>query len=94
MGNSVLLLRVVGGRWLKNVFCHINIYMIYTHKHLFFRGSHMILPHVPLLQILLDGYHSAIPSTKCHFSEAGFLCVISGDGTVQRTGPQIVIYPH
>ena len=38
MRNFVLLLRVVGGRWLKNVFRHINIYMIYTHKHFFFSG--------------------------------------------------------
>lgn len=28
----------------------------------FFLGSHMILAHVPLLQILLIGYRSAIPS--------------------------------
>lgn len=58
MDNFILLLWRVGGRWVKNVLCNIYIYT-YT---FFLLGSHMILAHGPLLQILLIGYRSAISS--------------------------------
>lgn len=63
----VLLLWGVEGRWVKNVLCYINF---------FFLGSHMILAHMPLLQILLIGYRSAIPSHQVSLCHQGLLCVI------------------
>lgn len=61
MKNFVLLVWEVGGRWVKNVLCHININNTHTHTHTFL-GSLTIPAHVPLLQILLIGYHSTIAS--------------------------------